>query len=523
MRIRDAALPTGRVVASALPAGLAAVLPAGLAAVAAAAVPAGLAAVVAAVALTGADDDDRALWPWGWALILVSSAAVLWRRRHPIPVLAVTGAACLAYYPLGFPDSPLALFLLVALYTVARTHGPLPSGAAAAGLLLLVTVTASDPLPTAAAVGPLLALPVVLGEVIRGRARQTAQAEDRRAVAEDRRAMAEERTAQAEERRTLADERTALAEERAVLAEEQAVLAEERAVLADAARRSAEAARAGAESSRRHAEESRENEALRRAAEERLRISRELHDALGHQLSLISVQAGAALHTRAPDAAFAALTAIRAASGDALRDLREVLGVLREPVRPGLAALPELVDRTSATGLTVHTTIDVPDPAPAPEVQQAAYRIVQEALTNAVRHASAGAAVHVTIRQAPGSSLADPPRAGDAAPGPPFADPPRTGDPAPATAAGEGAVGRRVAGSTLVVVVENDGDEVGEVVAGGGVRGMAERVASLGGAFSAEPRPGGGFRVEARLPTVPPASEPPVGPGPPATVENGAR
>ncbi|MEV4274465.1 sensor histidine kinase [Actinoplanes xinjiangensis] len=379
-----------------------------------AALPAGLAAVVAAVALAGADSDDRALAPWGWALILASTAALLWRRRLPIAVLLVTAAACVTYYPLGFPDTPIALSLVVALYTVARERGPLPSGAAAAGLLLVVTATASAPLPTAASVAPLLALPVVLGEVIRGRAHRTAQAE-------------------------------------------------ERATLAEAARRSAEA--------------SREAEALRRATEERLRISREVHDALGHQLSLISVQAGAALHTRSVDGAFAALQAIRTASGDALRDLREVLGVLREPVRPALAALPELLDRTSATGLTVRSAIEVPDPPPDP-VQQAAYRIVQEAITNAVRHATAATTIDVAVHLTPTPAA-----------------------PRPSTPTGHHGP-PRMCGSDrwLVVVVENDGAEVAAMAEGGGIRGMAERAAALGGTVTAGPRPRGGFRVEAHLP-----------------------
>ncbi|KHD74629.1 sensor histidine kinase, partial [Actinoplanes utahensis] len=236
-------------------------------------------------------------------------------------------------------------------------------------------------------------LPVVLGEVARGRARQTEQAEER------------------------------------------AALAEERAALAEAVQ---------------------EAEALRRATEERLRIARELHDVLGHQLSLISVQSGAALHTREPDAAFAALRAVREASRDALREMRSVLGVLREPEQPGLGALPELFERTGTAGLTVHATIE-PDLSPPPDVQLAAYRIVQEALTNAVRHSTASRA-DVVIRRSGGAlsvTVADPgePRAGS-----------------------------------------------GRETAGNGLRGMAERAASLGGALEAGPIPGSGFQVSARLP-----------------------
>ncbi|GIF39497.1 sensor histidine kinase [Actinoplanes xinjiangensis] len=456
-----------------------------------AALPTGLAAVVAAVALAGADSDDRALAPWGWALILTSAAALLWRRRHPIPVLLVTGAACVAYYPLGFPDTPIAVSLVVALYTVARERGPVPSGAAAAGLLLVVTATASAPLPTAASVAPLLALPVVLGEVIRGRAHQTTQAEERATLAETARNNAEAAANNAEAARNNAE----------------------------TAQRNADEARQNAEAARRSAEASREAEALRRATEERLRISREVHDALGHQLSLISVQAGAALHTRSVDGAFAALQAIRTASGDALRELREVLGVLREPVRPALAALPELLDRTSATGLTVRSAIEVPDPPPA-AVQQAAYRIVQEAITNAVRHATAATTIDVAIHLTPIPAASHPPahpapgtQSHSSRHGSPYPTPdesPHTelhgrADAKPHEPTHTGPhLSPRSCGSAsdrwLVAVVENDGAEVATMAEGNGIRGMAERAAALGGNVTAGPRPCGGFRVEARLP-----------------------
>ncbi|MDI6100274.1 sensor histidine kinase [Actinoplanes sp. NEAU-A12] len=334
---------------------------------------------------------DRPMMPLGWALLVLSSAALLGRQRFPLTVLAITSATTVAYYPAGFPDTAIVLNLAVALYTVGRRRGPAWSAGATAILLVLVAATSGEPWPTVIGVAPVLALPVVLGEFARGRARQTTQAEERAALAESSRALAEA---------------------------------------------------------------SRESEALRRAAEERLRIAREMHDALGHQLSLISVQAAAALHTREPDSAFEALRAIRTASKDALREMREVLGVLREPVQPDLSALPELFGRTSAAGLTVRPTVDVPPPAIPAEVQRAAYRIVQEALTNAVRHGAA--------------TRAD--------------------------------VGIRRCGDRVLVTVENDGDEVPAPVPGSGLRGMAERAASVGGTLQAGPRPGGGFRVHAGLP-----------------------
>ena len=206
-----------------------------------------------------------------------------------------------------------------------------------------------------------------------------------------------------------------------------------------------------AEARTRVAEATAESEAQRRAAEERLRIARDLHDVLAHQISMINVQAGAALHTREPDAAFGALQAIRTASGDALSEIRSVLGMLREP---DLAALPELLSRTEAAGLTVRSRVDLPPPAPSAAVQFAAYRIVQEALTNVVRHSSATAA-DVRIQ--------------------------RTGD-------------------AVQVTVDDNGSPAAEIIGGNGLRGMAERAAGVGGEFEAGPRPAGGFRVRARLP-----------------------
>jgi signal transduction histidine kinase len=180
-----------------------------------------------------------------------------------------------------------------------------------------------------------------------------------------------------------------------------------------------------------------------------------LHDVLAHQISLISVQAGAALHTRESESAFEALRAIRTASGEALREVRSVLGVLREPEQPGIASLPELFSRIEAAGLTVRAGVDLPPPAPLPAVQLATYRIVQEALTNVVRHSSASAAdVHI-----------------------------------------------RRTGGYLEITVEDGGGTVRDIRDGNGIRGMTER-AAVGGDLRAGARPGGGFRVEVRLPVA---------------------
>ena len=212
----------------------------------------------------------------------------------------------------------------------------------------------------------------------------------------------------------------------------------------------------------------REEEARRRASEERLRIARDLHDVLAHNISLINVQAGVALHLmdEQPEQARSALTAIKHASKEALGELRSVLGVLRqadeEPPRaptPGLADLDDLVRRTEAAGLAVRLHVDgTPRPLPA-GVDLAAYRIVQEALTNVARHAGPATAT-VTVGY---------------------------GD------------------DELTVGVHDDGRggsaTHGATSGGGnGIPGMRERAAALGGRLEAGPRPGGGFRVQARLP-----------------------
>lgn len=212
----------------------------------------------------------------------------------------------------------------------------------------------------------------------------------------------------------------------------------------------------------------REEEARRRASEERLRIAQELHDVLAHNISLINVQAGVALHLmdEQPEQARTALIAIRDASKDALGELRSVLDILRQsdeapPRSPtaGLDDLPRLVAGAEASGLVVHTDVRaLPRPLP-PSVDLAAYRIVQEALTNVTRHARARS---VTVRVA-------------------FAD-----------------------GAVMVEVVD-DGVGLGDgtsSVGGNGILGMRERAAALGGELRAGPTPNGGFAVRATLPVA---------------------
>ncbi|GGV38666.1 two-component sensor histidine kinase [Actinomadura cremea] len=411
---------------------------------------------------------DRDLWPGGAALIIVVTLALAARRRHPAIVLAVAIAAPQVYYPLGYPDGPVMFVSYIALFSAAvecRLIVSLSGVIAANAGFIIATVlwgdTVSDPdapldAPGLAALTSGLLVTVAAGQYIRGR-RAQAEAAERRAAA---------------------------------------------------------------------AERDREQEARRRETQERLRIARELHDVLAHQISLINVQAGAALHRRDdPERAYAALEAIKAASKETLRELRGVLGVLRQvdqdddpagPAVPGggaagrvpggspvtpvpsLARIGELLDHTAASGLVVRRAGDLTPPAhdpahdpahhaaddaaddaaerhgarevaaglaalPAP-VGLAGYRIVQEALTNAVRHSGA-AEVTVEIRRTPGAVIVQ--------------------------------VVDDGAGAAAPVGGDGDGG-------GNGLRGMRERAAAVGGELTAGPVPGGGFRVWARLPLDPP-------------------
>jgi signal transduction histidine kinase len=215
------------------------------------------------------------------------------------------------------------------------------------------------------------------------------------------------------------------------------------------------------------AERTREQEAERRAEQERLRIARDLHDVVAHTLTTINVQASTAaqLLDRNPGHARDALETIEDASRDAIDELRAILGVLRgdddgdAPLRPapGLEDVPELVRRTRDDGVDVRMEVVGDRPQRVPEtVSLAAYRIIQESLTNARRHAS-GAAVHVTL-------AFEPDRVG-------LAIENSEGTPHQANGRGPGV----------------------------GIMGMSERAAAIGGTVSAGPRPRG-FRVDAELP-----------------------
>jgi signal transduction histidine kinase len=335
-------------------------------------------------------------------LIVASSAPLLWRRRYPIAVLAISHGVVLAYLLLDYPRGPIFLSPLLAFISAVlqgrRVWAWIVLAAGFVAETFVPVVVTDEPAPS---VGELFGFVAWL-LVIAG-------------IAEIVRVRRE---------------------------------------------RSGEVAR------------TREEEALRRATEERLRIARELHDVLAHNISMINVQAGVALHLldERPEQARPALTAIKQASKDALTELRSVLGVLRrvdeedgsrDPT-PTLARIDDLVSRATATGLEVTKRVDgAARPLPAP-VDVAAFRIVQEALTNVVRHAAASSA-RVTVTY------------------------------------GDDAV-------TVQVEDDGHGTAAGSVGSGSGIVGMRERAESVGGSLEAGPRAGGGFRVRARLPLHAPAT-----------------
>lgn len=214
-----------------------------------------------------------------------------------------------------------------------------------------------------------------------------------------------------------------------------------------------------------------EAEANARLGEERLRIAREVHDVVAHAMVAINVQAGVGAHLldQDPEQAREALRHIKQTSGDALNDLRATLGVLRDPgqeapVGPatGLDDLDDVAAQLRAAGVAVTVDVDKVGAIPSP-VHSASYRIVQEALTNVLRHAHATQASVVV----------------------------------------------RADGDAVSIVVADDGTGPGgDGGAGAGVRGMRERATALGGTLDAGPDPEGGWHVKAWLPLTPTSSVP---------------
>ncbi|WP_433796321.1 sensor histidine kinase [Actinoplanes sp. CA-252034] len=336
-------------------------------------------------------------------LSVAGCAALVLRRRHPLPVLAVVCAAAAAVLLTQQSRGFFVLTVGVAAYTVAtrtdrRTAAAVGAASAVAlGMCAVVALGIGWLDPAVVVLLLWFGLAVAAGSAVRTR--------------------------------------------RAYIA-----VLEERAV---------------------RAEQTREQEARRRVAEERLRIARELHDVVAHHIAVINVQAGVAGHLvrRQPDAAEDALGHVRVAARTALEELATLLGVLRrddepdtptEPA-PSLTRLDGLIDSFAASQPIRWTTAGRPRALPS-AVDVAAYRILQESLTNVCRHAS-GATVTV-----------------------------------------------RIAYETAGVTVEvcDDGGtgpaDPGSSGSGLGLIGMRERAESVGGTFSAGRRAEGGFRVRAVLP-----------------------
>lgn len=338
-----------------------------------------------------------------YALVAVAALVLVARRRAPVATLAVSLGAVVLYTMLGYVDGSAAVAPMVALYTVATTGRLRRALYAAVIIVVALDATAIVFQPSALGTGGATVFPFVAAAALFAG--------------------------------------VAVANRQAYVTS-----VEERALLA---------------------EQTREEESGRRVDAERLRIARELHDVVAHSIAMINVQSGVAAHVidDRPDQAKEALVAIKGASKDALRELRGILDVLRSAddtdltsPAPGLAEVEVLVDAANRAGLRASVvTTGSPRALPA-VVDLAAYRIVQESLTNALRYAGP-ASVSVALSYQP---------------------------------------------AQLVVEVTDDGrgpgEPAGAVGGGHGIIGMTERASAVGGTLHAGARSQGGFAVRACLP-----------------------
>jgi signal transduction histidine kinase len=343
---------------------------------------------------------------FGAGLLLLENVPLAWRRKRPLVVLVLVIVAFFAYQGAGFPGAP-QLALLISLYGVGSYCPRRTARLAAAIAIPLLTVFTilgvifSEGVTAVQVIPSLVVLITVFmaGEAVRARQAHA---------------------------RTL--------EERAALLERE-----------------------------------RDDKARRAVEEERQRIARELHDVIAHNVSVIVVQAGAGRRVAEarPQEAARALGSIEITGRQALGEMRRLLGVLRQDggegnalaPQPGMERLPRLLEQIREAGLPVELTVEG-DPRPlSPGVDLSAFRIVQEALTNTLRHAG------------------------------------------PTTAE----VRLCYADKMLEVRVSDDGRGAAPDTANGhepgqGLVGMRERVALFGGELRAGPKSGGGYEVRARLP-----------------------
>ncbi|MFC0532467.1 sensor histidine kinase [Phytohabitans kaempferiae] len=349
-------------------------------------------------------DQLSAIGVYAHAVLLVASGLSLAvRRRWPVPVFLFGVATSVMYYGSGYPDGPNWIGVFVAVYTVTaygdgRRQWLVLTGI---GALIASWVFAAVLYPPdvgwlAFRIGTAI-MAAVLGESTRMR--------------------------------------------RVIAAE-----AQERAE---------------------RAERTREEEARRRVDAERLHIAREVHDTVAHAIAIINVQAGVTAHVlgKRPEQARETLLTIERTSARALRELRATLGVLRDTEdgrapAPGLDRVEELAGLARESGLDVKVDVAAPPRELPCAVDQAAYRILQESITNVIRHAGP-ARVTIEVAYEP---------------------------------------------SDLLIRVTDDGNgSDGGGGAGRGIGGMRERCALLGGDLTAGPRSSGGFQVYARLPLAEPA------------------
>jgi signal transduction histidine kinase len=346
----------------------------------------------------------------GYLLLAVSGLVLVGRRRWPVAVFATTVACSVAYYAAGYPDGPGWVGLFVAIYTVAALgDGRRSLQIVAAGIAVLAVewLSVAD-LQSFNPAGWVFfrigtaVMAAALGESVRGRRVLAAEAEERAA----------------------------------------------------------------------RAEQTKEEEARRRVDAERLRIAREVHDTVAHAIAVINVQAGVTAHVldKRPQQARETLVTIEQTSARALGELRTTLGMLRDAddrraPTPGLGQVEELVGMAREAGLDVKLEVASPARELPSATDQAAYRILQESITNAIRHAGP-ARVTVSLTYGPDDL-------------------------------------------ELRVADDGRGPLATGAESGRGIVGMRERAALLGGELTAGPRPGGGFQVQASLPLPPePAASP---------------
>jgi signal transduction histidine kinase len=405
---------------------------------------AGLLAAFSLVALGYAVRDcDKGCEPGGiWAvtLILFQTLPLTWRRHRPLAVGLLTGLATAAYGVAPFPDlaMPIPAGGVVGLYSVAAWGSRRAALIAGGFAAVVIVVTIGLPQTDADLVDAVFVVSALAGAWVLG--------------------------------------------DRARL---------QRAVAAELRERAA------------RLERERAGEARRAVAEERTRIARELHDVVAHHVSMMVVQAeaGPVAVDHDPARAAGAFDAIAATGRQALVEMRRLLGVLRGDgdqtpsltPQPGLDQVPSLVEQVARAGLEVELVVEgVQGPLPA-GVDLSAYRIVQEALTNALRHGGPGRA-RVLVRYG-----ADDLRLEIHDDGPAGKGPAGGGGGGPGGNGVELASGRQPEAWSRPSV-DNPVIPTGRF-AGRGLLGMRERVHLFGGELRAGPDPGGGFTVEARLPT----------------------